>query len=154
MAYEGYIDPPAHYLDINGWVVNKENPNETITLELYLNGEIFTTLTTAIYREDIKDAHHTDGMNGFHYTLPHHCLSQGIASIALKVKDSDYWLNGSPFIIYGASALQKGIHSMQAMLEFAALALTGFATVACAISMRRAHIPMAASVNAMNRRPT
>src|SRR5690554_6639661 len=59
---------------LKGWAVNLDDPENDVTLSVYVNDEYLGDVVANVYREDLNKKGIGNGVGGFYFSLPEHCL--------------------------------------------------------------------------------
>ena len=87
---------PAGYVDradceaIRGWVLNREHPDQPVSLEIYLDDKLQGNLKSDEFRQDLLDAKIGTGKYGFAYPIPANLKDGTSHAIRVKVQGTDY----------------------------------------------------------------
>jgi len=114
MGYEGYIDFTENPLEFAGWVINHDAPDCLLDLDIKLNGAP-QTVGANQQRDDLKSVLGTQGCHGFYFSIPHELSTRSI-KVEVTVKDTDFHLQGSPFLLTPRSSLLRTQHMIASML--------------------------------------
>jgi hypothetical protein len=93
--YQGHLDE-ANCRRIVGWAWNKEQPNTTVTVEVYDGDELIATLPADQYREGLRKAGKGDGKHSFIWSTPAGLKDGKQHQVRAKVAGSDFELKESP----------------------------------------------------------
>ncbi len=87
---------PVGYVDrvdcgvIRGWVLNREHPEQPVTLEIYIDDKLQSNLKSDQLRQDLLDAGIGTGKYGFVYPIPANLKDGQSHAIKVKVQGADY----------------------------------------------------------------
>ncbi len=91
----GFLEPSEPWR-VRGWAVERERPGERVALELYVDGQLATTLVADGRRQDVAASGFGDGLAGFDVTVP--APLDRVATIDVRVAGGGPSLGGSPFV--------------------------------------------------------
>lgn len=94
-AYEGAIDA-ADCTTIRGWVWDSTKPNSAVTINVTIDGNLYTQATAGDYRADLQASGKGDGYHGFSIPTPDSLKDGATHSVSARVATTNYTLPGSP----------------------------------------------------------
>lgn len=80
---------------LKGWAFNSLNPDETLTLIVYQNGQEIMQVIADRFRKDLKESVIGTGNHGFSVRLPQSSCEAAPFDLQIKVKNSDFVLHQS-----------------------------------------------------------
>lgn len=89
---------------ICGWVWNRINPSQKLTVKLWDGGNYIGEAKANNYRSDLAEAKKGNGHCGFFMDLPIDILNGELHSLRVRVGETDYELPGSPLAFGPSSA--------------------------------------------------
>jgi ubiquinone/menaquinone biosynthesis C-methylase UbiE len=96
--YEGYIG--IHNQEfIEGWAWNRKSPDVPVTLDIYENDTLVSTVTADRFRLDLYSAKLGNGEHGFLFPIPDSLRDGKDHLISVKFGEAAQHLSGSPFIL-------------------------------------------------------
>lgn len=98
--YEGYVES-FDETGLAGWAYNKKCPDTPVDVELYdLSTQTHLTITADLYRKDLEDTGIGNGSHAFRCDFPAIMADDEHHTISVKISNSDFFLQNSPFEIY------------------------------------------------------
>lgn len=95
----GHLDKGSSS-EIKGWAINKNDKTKPVHLDIYINGELFTTTKADQFRQDLKDQFRSSGNHAFNISIsPDMANSNIITEIDIKFANSDHSLHNCPLQI-------------------------------------------------------
>jgi len=73
LRYDGCVDV-VNEREICGWAADRDNPQNRVSVDLFINDKFVTTSEAGLFREDLKDAGISDGYAAFRF-WPDGCLN-------------------------------------------------------------------------------
>ena len=73
LRYDGCVDVISEW-EIYGWASNRDNPQQRVSVDFFINDKLVTTSEASLFREDLKVAGISDGYAGFRFR-PDGCLN-------------------------------------------------------------------------------
>lgn len=86
-----------------GWARSAFNPEQKVTVELLLNGEIVKETAANLYRKDLEQGNHGDGNYGYIFSLTDLNIVSG-DMVRVRVKDDFVDLSNSPLPVLETSS--------------------------------------------------
>lgn len=90
----GFLDKVTNTIAA-GWARSAFNPEQKVTVELILNGDIVKETAANLYRKDLEQGNHGDGHYGYIFPLTDLNISPG-DMVRVRVKDDFIDLSNSP----------------------------------------------------------
>lgn len=84
---------------IVGWAWDKDNPNRTVTVQIFVDGSRFTVVAADQFREDLAASGRGDGRHGFIFPLPPSLADGKPHTIMARQWPSRILLNGNPLVV-------------------------------------------------------
>jgi hypothetical protein len=85
--YVGYVDT-ADYSRLAGWAVDHERPQESLSVEVLVDGACVGEAAAGLYRRDLEEAGIGDGRHAFEYDMaPHRGLAESPVSVRIAGTD-------------------------------------------------------------------
>lgn len=98
MGFDGHFRVAPNN-KIQGWVWDKDRPDDPLTVEILVNDEWLCDVTASILRSDLKDMGIGNGKHGFVIETAMHAIAFG-AEVRVRIKRSNYYLNSSENILF------------------------------------------------------
>jgi stalled ribosome alternative rescue factor ArfA len=93
--YGGVLDG-ANCGDIGGWAWDANDPNNSITVDIYSDNVLVATVVADIFRQDLLDANKGNGAHGFDIATPDTLKDGQSHSIRVTIGGTNINLNNSP----------------------------------------------------------
>lgn len=94
-SLEGYI-LGAKFPDIKGWAWDKQAPNATVSVDIFIAGKKAATVKADHFRKEILEAGKGDGKKAFAVKLPEGVAPAGEQELKVKVSGTDFELKNCP----------------------------------------------------------
>ncbi|MBF0518117.1 MAG: radical SAM protein [Nitrospirae bacterium] len=95
---EGYVET-VDTTGFSGWAYNKKTPDSPVELEIYDSSTHISTIKADTYRKDLEKAGKGNGCHAFSFKFPLHLIDNKNHDISVKISNTDYFLNNTPFTI-------------------------------------------------------
>jgi hypothetical protein len=105
--YEGVLDG-ANCGDIGGWAWDANDPNNSITVDIYSDNVLVATVVADIFRQDLLDANKGNGAHGFDLSTPASLMNGQTHSIRVSIGGTNINLSNSPKTINCAGPVYEG----------------------------------------------
>ena len=106
-SYEGFLDG-ANCNDIVGWAWDANDPNNSITVDIYSDNVLVTTVVANQFRQDLLDANKGNGAHGYDLATPVSLMDGLSHSIRVKFGGTNINLFGTPKTIMCAGPVYEG----------------------------------------------
>ncbi|MBF0518116.1 MAG: hypothetical protein HQK92_00135 [Nitrospirae bacterium] len=98
--YEGYVES-FDETGLAGWAYNRKCPDTPVEVEIYdLSSQTHLTITADLHRKDLEDTERGNGCHAFKCAFPAIMADNEHHTISVKISNSDFFLQNSPFEIY------------------------------------------------------
>lgn len=84
---KGYVDR-LDYCGVAGWVVDDSAPQRPIQVDVLLRGRFCARVPADMFRGDVQQAGHGDGVSGFRFVFPQTLPDEDVAEIAVVTSHS------------------------------------------------------------------
>lgn len=126
--YTGNLDR-VHAMIAEGWVIGRNDLNNPVVIEIWLDDVFVAAGEASILRGDLKDAGIGDGYHGFSIPIPIRNIDGSEHIVTAKVSGSDYVLPGSATVICTDMAAKFYVDSLDGL------------TLKCRIRATQEHAP-------------
>ena len=94
-TFEGFHDA-TDCSHIQGWAWDGNDPNNSITVDIYSDNVLVTTVVADVFRQDLLDANKGNGAHGFDFATPDNLKDGQSHSIRIKIGGTGINLFGTP----------------------------------------------------------
>lgn len=94
-VYDGSLDA-ADCAAISGWVWDANQPDAPVTVNVYIDGNLYTQLTASAYRSDLQAMGKGNGNHGFSIPTPASTQDGRPHTVAVRTADGSFTLKNSP----------------------------------------------------------
>lgn len=94
-VYDGSLDA-ADCTSISGWVWDAVQPDAPVTVNVYIDGNLYTQVTASAYRADLQAAGKGNGGHGFSVPTPASTQDGRPHTVAVRTADGSFSLKNSP----------------------------------------------------------
>jgi|GEM_PF-3322802 len=108
---------------VTGWAWNPLKPNEAVYVDIYINGELSTTVKAEQFRQDLLEGKIGNGIHGFSYSLEDrnvdsvYLISVRLAGTELEILNSPMWVDYSQKNLSNFTTLKLDPHNIDYALE-------------------------------------
>lgn len=94
-VYDGFLDA-ADCASISGWVWDAVQPDAPVTVNVYIDGNLYTQLTASAFRADLQAMGKGNGSHGFSVPTPASTQDGRPHTVAVRTADGSFGLKNSP----------------------------------------------------------